>query len=262
MSGAREDTIKLLNYLHPKGELVESRIKGVKQKTSKYWEEFAGSKGMVSGWFKDREKLAELATKIDEDIKATAMYVTLHPCDDDMYAKSADCLTGSMPNTKDDDIKRLSNLLIDVDVKRKSGISSTDEEHKLALDKADEVMRYLSKLGWPEPLTGDSGNGAHLIYKIDMDKTDENVELVKSFLQTLAVKYNTDRLDIDTSVYNPENVNNKLEISNVVYVLNANTQSIDFVKFNLKFDAELKTEDNLKTLYLNDMNGTFHIAVN
>ena len=39
-------------------------------------------------------------------------------------------------------------------------------------------------------------------------------------------------------------------------------QAIDFIKFNIEFDAELKTEDNLKTLNLNDMNGTFHISVN
>lgn len=75
----------------------------------------------------------------------------------------------------------------------------------------------------------------------------------------IEVKYNGIEY---TSVYNPENFNNQLEISNIVYVVNPNTQSIDFVKFNIKFDAELKTQDNLKTLNLKDMNGTFHIAVN
>ncbi len=161
---------------------------------------------MVSGWFKDREKLADLATKIDDEIKATAMYVTLHPCDDDMYAKSADCLTGSISNTTNDDIKRLSNLLIDIDPIRKSDISSTDEEHELALKTAEKVMKDLSDEGWPEPLVGDSGNGAHLIYKIDMNKTNENIELIKTFLESMAAKYDNDQNTVDTVVYNPGRV--------------------------------------------------------
>jgi P4 family phage/plasmid primase-like protien len=204
VSTAREDINKSLNYLHPTNELIELRIICPAKEKSNYWKGFAGGKEpIVSGWYADREELANLATGVDDNVKAKGIYVTLNPCDEDLYARSADCLKLNEHVTADEHVNKHTNLLIDVDPKRLSDISSTDEEHKLALDKAEEMMRDLSKLGWTEPLAGDSGNGAHLIYKIDMDKTDENVALIKNVLQALAVKYNTDRLDIDTTVFNP-----------------------------------------------------------
>ena len=99
--------------------------------------------------------------------------------------------------TADKNIKRLSNLLIDIDTERIEGVSSTDEEHDLGLKKAEKVRRYLFEQGWTEPLCGDSGNGAHLIYKIDMDNIDENVELVKNFLVALASKYDDTQSKVD-----------------------------------------------------------------
>lgn len=85
-----------------------------------------------------------------------------------------------------------------------------------------------------------------------------------------AVENNYGRIFIDviyngvnyTSIYNPTNITNTLKISNIVYMVDAATQSVNFIKFNIEFDAELKTADNSKTLNLKDMNGTFHIAVN
>ena len=65
-----------------------------------------------------------------------------------------------------------------------------------------------------------------------------------------------------SSVYNSTNLGNSLEVTNIVYMIDADTQSIDFVKFNIKFDAELKNENNSKTLNLKDMKGVFHIEIN
>ena len=65
-----------------------------------------------------------------------------------------------------------------------------------------------------------------------------------------------------TSLYNMNNENNNIQISNIVYVVDSQTQTIDFVKFNIDFDAQLKTLDNSKTINLKNMKGTFHIAIN
>jgi hypothetical protein len=65
-----------------------------------------------------------------------------------------------------------------------------------------------------------------------------------------------------TSVYNSTNFENKLEVTNIVYVVDVNSQSIDFVKFNIKFDAELKNKDNSKSLNLKNMTGVFNIEIN
>jgi hypothetical protein len=205
MSGARADIIKTLYYLHPTNELIELRIIGVEQTMSDYWKGFigGGDEAVVSGWFRDRERLADLAIGIDDNVKANATYVTLNPCIDDLYSRSADGLKKNKNVTADKNIKRLSNLLIDIDTERIEGVSSTDEEHDLGLKKAEKVRQYLSEQGWTEPLCGDSGNGAHLIYKIDMDNIDENVELVKNFLVALASKYDDTQSKVDQKVFNP-----------------------------------------------------------
>jgi hypothetical protein len=43
-----------------------------------------------------------------------------------------------------------------------------EEEHQKAIEKAEEVKRFLTKQGWSEPVVADSGNGAHLLYFIDL----------------------------------------------------------------------------------------------
>jgi len=65
-----------------------------------------------------------------------------------------------------------------------------------------------------------------------------------------------------TSAYNMTNKSNNLQVSNVVYLVDAETQSINFIKFNIAFDAQLKTLDNTKIINMKNMKGTFHIAIN
>jgi len=64
-----------------------------------------------------------------------------------------------------------------------------------------------------------------------------------------------------TSVCNTINLLNEFKITNIEYILDGPTQTINFVKFNVNFDAELKTINNSKTLNLINMNGTFHIKI-
>jgi hypothetical protein len=45
------------------------------------------------------------------------------------------------------------------------------------------------ELGWLEPLVDDSGNGAHLLYRIDLPNDSESRELVKGCLETLSVLF-------------------------------------------------------------------------
>ena len=68
--------------------------------------------------------------------------------------------------------------------------------------------------------------------------------------------------ELYTSVYNPTNLTEEFKITNIEYVIDLNTQSIDFVKLNVNFHTELKTLNNSKTLNLTNMKGTFHIKIN
>ena len=88
--------------------------------------------------------------------------------------------------TSDNEITCRRNLLIDIDPDRPSGVSSTEAEHQSALDKALEIRDALISEGWPKPLLGDSGNGAHLIFRLpDLPNNAENKETVKAQLKAI-----------------------------------------------------------------------------
>ncbi len=62
-------------------------------------------------------------------------------------------------------------LLIDVDRNKEHAPddSATEKEHEQARALASEVRTYLEGQCWPAPLLVDSGNGFHLLYRIDLE---------------------------------------------------------------------------------------------
>ncbi len=97
---------------------------------------------------------------------------------------------------------RRTALLIDVDPVRPSGTSSTDKQMTAALDTATRIRNRLSSLKWPEPLECMSGNGAYLIYRIDLPNDDGSTQLVQNCLLTLAQQYSDTETDVDTTTFN------------------------------------------------------------
>jgi hypothetical protein len=92
-------------------------------------------------------------------------------------------------------------LLIDVDAARPAGISSTEEELQAALDGTRAIRDYLDGRDWPAPLFGCSGNGAHLVYGIDLPNDQDSTLLLSSFLQSLSDRFTSDGLTVDTTVF-------------------------------------------------------------
>ena len=199
---------EFLKFLHPEDNVVEMRIKGVNNPKAALWKGFAGGASMVTGYFRNYEKLAQLALAIDTEYEPEAVYVLLNQCSDNLYARSADCLHAAKEEscTDDNNILNYMNFLVDIDPVREKGISTTDDEHQTSLDAAEVIKKDLVLLGWPEPLMGDSGNGAHLIYKINFPSTKETSGLIQDVLEALSAKYSNDKIEIDTSVYNPARI--------------------------------------------------------
>jgi hypothetical protein len=108
------------------------------------------------------------------------------------------------PTTADHDVLRRRWLPIDCDPKRPAGISSSDEEHELALDRAFEIREALWDQGWDEPILADSGNGAHLLYPIDVAAQDDG--FVKGTLDDLARRFSDTAVSIDQTVFNPARI--------------------------------------------------------
>ncbi len=78
-------------------------------------------------------------------------------------------------------------ILIDVDRNKtlQPNDPSTEQEHEDARELAFEVMSYLSEIGFPAPIEVDSGNGFHLYYRIHLENTTENRDLIHDFLKLL-----------------------------------------------------------------------------
>ncbi|MGO0063496.1 hypothetical protein ACTID9_26430 [Brevibacillus fluminis] len=158
------------------------------------------NKGTVSGYFSDNDALAEAAQDYNGKFP---VYVTLNPVMPALLARADNrVMERAKQTTSDADIAHRYWLLVDFDPVRPSGISSTKEEHQAAVKLAEQVEAALRGQEWPAPVLADSGNGAHLLYYIDLPNTHESTELVKKVLQALDLQFSTDQVQIDTTTYN------------------------------------------------------------
>ncbi|QQE74170.1 hypothetical protein KDJ56_20390 [Brevibacillus composti] len=187
IENAIEEMIQALTLLAHENEVRELRILDT-------------AKGTVRGYFNDWEALAEAAERYNGQAN---IYVTLNPVKPALLARAENrVVERAKQTTSDVDIDRRCWFPIDFDPVRPAGISSTDEEHEAAIALAKEVRDQLREKGWPEPILADSGNGAHLLYYINLPNDEASTELIQKALQALDLKYSTDQVQIDTSTYN------------------------------------------------------------
>lgn len=131
------------------------------------------------------------------------IYLTPNPVIPDVLARSCNRITPwAQHSTHDAEITRRRWLLVDIDAKRRPGISSNETEHAAALKKAVTIANMLSLHGFCDPMINDSGNGGHLMYPMDEDNTDEVRDEIQRFLQILKAQYDDAECDVDTTVYN------------------------------------------------------------
>lgn len=156
-----------------------------------------------SGYFDDVDKLAEAAATVT---KAKGFYFIPNVVNPALLARAHNRLrpAGREPTTSDHDIERRRWLLIDADAKRPAGISANAQEHEAAIELAFHIRAALSHDGWPAPIVADSGNGAHLLYRVDLPANDS--DQVKRCLEALAARFSTKQVGIDTAVFNPARI--------------------------------------------------------
>lgn len=159
-----------------------------------------------SGYFNDYEALVRQVEALGTDSTIQGIYITLNEVNPVLFSRRANRIKMRLgkkdSSTGDADILRRRWLPIDIDPLRPSGVSSTDEEHTLALNKAEEIARWIAGLGFPEPIRADSGNGAHLFYRIDLPNDESATTLVKACLTTLDTLFSDDRVNVDTANFN------------------------------------------------------------
>jgi hypothetical protein len=158
------------------------------------------------GYFNDPILAANAIVNGDNDGIA-GTYVTLNPVTPEALARCTNHMVSARGNsgmfTQDKEIVERKELYLDFDPKRIAGISSTDAEHEAALTFMVQVTEALTWLyGWPVPCLIDSGNGGHARYMLETLPNDQaSTDLVRAVLKTVAAKFNTDQVSIDTSVF-------------------------------------------------------------
>jgi hypothetical protein len=194
-----------IQALFTPGDVVELRVHG---------SAFGHKKVVAAGFFTNHKVLARSVvgcsdSTLPQGYEVTAIYYTLNPV-------APSLLTRYQPNrlerdphlgvTKDKDVIKRTHLLVDCDPKRDADVSSTDTEKALAGTMSPRIMDFLTSRGWPAPIQCDSGNGYHLIYRIDLPNDDETHALIKNCLSALASKFNTEKVKVDQSVHNASRI--------------------------------------------------------
>ena len=157
----------------------------------------------ASGYFDDFDKLTEALQSITS---AKGIYIIPNTVDPALLARASNRIrkTPKGESTQDTNITWRRWLLIDTDPQRPSGISATDAEHEAALEHARAIYAHLKGCGWPAPIAADSGNGAHLLYPIDLPTDDGGI--VQRCLNALAERFDTDAVKVDQTVFNPSRI--------------------------------------------------------
>jgi hypothetical protein len=134
------------------------------------------------------------------------VYFTLNPVRGELA--TARTKTGYQKSATDKDILERRWLLLDFDRKKQAHADdmATNEEKAAAMKLTAEVHDWLCGQGWPPAVMTDSGNGGHLLYRIDLPNDDLSKVLIAEALKALAKKFETAHADIDTKVFNASRI--------------------------------------------------------
>lgn len=164
-------------------------------------------KRIDSGYFNDPDKAAAaLAAYTGE--RADGIYITVNPVNPALLSRAANRLQPYAKHaTGDNDIPGYRRLFIDVDSTRPAGICATNEERAAAIARARSIAAFLGDQGWPAPqMAITSGNGAYLVYGLELPNDPESRRLVDGALTALGALFTGDVVKVDTSVGNPSRI--------------------------------------------------------
>jgi len=184
---------KTIDILKPEHQLFEIRILG------------SNKRNVLSGYFTDSATLLEALDSVD--LRNTNVYITLNKVNEALYSRSQhDKFVNNTNTTSDPEIDAYQWLFIDFDPVRPTNISSSDEELKLAEVSKNKVKDFLASLGFPAPVVALSGNGYHLLYRVNLPNNQEGVDIISNCLNVLSNIFNTDTVKVDTTNCNPSRI--------------------------------------------------------
>jgi hypothetical protein len=194
----RGEIARALRLYHEPGAVYELRALDAHEHQRDRW------RFTLTGYYDDAELAAGAIVRAMRTYHAAGWYVTLNPCIPALLSRSARRIGRARQGdaTKDHEIARRRWLPIDIDPVRPRGVSSSEVEHTAALDLARYIRGTLASEGWPTPILTDSGNGAHLLYRIDLENDADASAYVRRAIEGLAGRFDTEEVTIDRTVHN------------------------------------------------------------
>ena len=186
---------KAISLLKTENQLFEVRV-------------IYNSKQMYSGYFKTADDLIKAFNKDIRDYANCNIYITLNSLNEACYSREQQNFfkKNAKATSSDNDVVGYDWLFIDVDPKRPTGTSSSDDQVAAAKEIGNKVYSFMKNIGFYDPLFGFSGNGVHLLYRVKMKNSDENRELIKKCLNVLDMYFSDDEIQIDLKNFNPARV--------------------------------------------------------
>lgn len=184
---------KALAILKPNDEIFEIRILGAAKKN-------------YSGYFRDVDVMLDELRKID--LKGANVYFSVNSVNEACYDRQQrdKLIQYSKATTSDNDICAYDYIMIDLDPRRPTDTSATNEQVQMAKDLGNKIYQFLRGIGFEQPVFGYSGNGVHLLYKVALKNCDDNKFLIKRALETLSLLFDTNDVQVDTTTFNPSRI--------------------------------------------------------
>lgn len=136
------------------------------------------------------------------DMDAAVAAMLKHDSEHSVFYYSLNPIKGNAPKATAKDVLRRRWFLIDVDPIRDGEACSTEAEKARAGEVVDAILDDLSLRGWPPCMVIDSGNGWHLLYRVDLPNNDLSKQILKECLLYLDKACGNDHAKIDSSVHN------------------------------------------------------------
>lgn len=158
--------------------------------------------GVVAGYFDNFSTMAGAICQADAKYRAGGVYYVLNKVNPVLLGRAYNRLMEHAQHTTSDN-----NILVrrwfpvDLDPVRPAGISSSAEEHAAAIHRARTIAADMEK-EWDRPIIADSGNGAHLLYRIDLANNQEALAFVTGALAELDRRYSDDAVKVDVTSAN------------------------------------------------------------
>ena len=176
------------------------------------------SKATISGYY-DAAHYPQAIQDLQPYNGVGNIYAALNPVAPEIHARAHNRLVPyPQSTTSDDEVSRINWLPIDIDPYRPSNIPSSTPEVEAALTRQDEVMDYLKTiLGPGHCISGMSGNGAHILIRVDLPNDPLSRAAIKRIGDALVEQfsdprepgpqiYSPPRVGLDSTVYNPARI--------------------------------------------------------